>query len=128
MTAAEIQIWRREMAVPGTTILKSGWPDFLLSRDGATWAVEVKRPADKVSSAQLLMHAALRQAGLRVEVEVVPGIGGYNRAATQEIADTETTGQLFAHMRRLEQQLEAVREECRRRFVKPNAQVAEGAQ
>jgi hypothetical protein len=72
MTKEESVVFIRESSIPGTLVLKSGWPDFLISREGESFAIEVKRPHEKPSLNQVVMHAALRAAGIPVTVEFVP--------------------------------------------------------
>lgn len=49
-------------------VLRNGWPDFLVERDGETFAVEVKRGTDDISGAQARMFEALERAGIKVYV------------------------------------------------------------
>lgn len=64
---AEREFLERAMG-QGARILRNGWPDFLVERDGKTFAVEVKRGADDVSDAQARMFAALERSGIKVYV------------------------------------------------------------
>jgi VRR-NUC domain len=54
----------------GWTVLKQGWPDFLIYREGVgrihVAGVEVKSASDKLSEQQELMHRVLRAVGLPV--------------------------------------------------------------
>jgi hypothetical protein len=102
MTKAELHVWNRESAIPETIIHKRGWPDFLIERDGEVWAIEVKRPADRVSDAQSAVHAALNRAGIPVTVEVVPGIGGFCRDGTDAVTNAMSTSAVLAEMRQME--------------------------
>lgn len=68
MTGAELKFYKKEMSVPGTKIINSGWPDFLIHRNGEVWAAEVKAGPDKVSKKQQLCHEMLRLAGLKVDI------------------------------------------------------------
>lgn len=54
----------------GLSVIRSGWPDFLLVDPvtGKTFAVEVKRPADPVRPNQARMFAALDAGGIPVYV------------------------------------------------------------
>ena len=52
----------------GDELLRSGWPDFMLLRDGKFMGVEVKRGSDRVSPSQAKMFAALERIGLAVFV------------------------------------------------------------
>lgn len=49
-------------------VLRNGWPDFLVQRDGKTIAVEVKRGADDLSDTQIRMFDALGLVGIPVYV------------------------------------------------------------
>lgn len=53
----------------GWTVLRHGWPDFLCIRNGEVKAAEVKTNADRLRQRQLDNHAALRSAGVVVEIE-----------------------------------------------------------
>jgi hypothetical protein len=52
----------------GSKVLRNGWPDFLVERDGEVFAVEVKQGPDDLSDAQVRMFAALERVGLKVYV------------------------------------------------------------
>jgi hypothetical protein len=57
----------------GWSIIKDGWPDYLLVRSVSNgklefMGVEVKCGRDQLSDQQRLMHAALLCAGIKVEV------------------------------------------------------------
>lgn len=67
LTAAEREFLERALG-RGARVLRNGWPDFLIERDGETFAVEVKRGTDDVSDAQARMFEALERAGIRVYV------------------------------------------------------------
>lgn len=69
----------------GWKVYRSGWPDFLMERDGAIRAVEVKRfrtftlpdgrphksPHSKLSPEQRRVHRLLRQFGMDVRTVMV---------------------------------------------------------
>jgi len=54
-------------------VLRAGWPDFLLVRNGYLVGIEVKSPPDKISAVQARMFNALSL--LIPIVEVRKGIG-----------------------------------------------------
>jgi len=49
----------------GYTVLRNGWPDFLVCGPDGIFAVEVKTGKDKLSREQEAIHKALEQAGVR---------------------------------------------------------------
>lgn len=50
-------------------VLRSGWPDFLITESwGTTYAVEVKRVPDVVSQSQVDMFSALEELGMKVYI------------------------------------------------------------
>ena len=51
----------------GWSVVRGGWPDFICTRAGEVKAVEVKQSND-IQSHQKKNHAALRSAGILVEV------------------------------------------------------------
>lgn len=53
----------------GWTVLRNGWPDFVLTRGDAVRVVEVKRRrSEGLQPHQQALHDALRRAGLTVEI------------------------------------------------------------
>lgn len=63
----------KERESEGWSVLKDGWPDFLLERNGVFKFVELKRRRDngchdKLTPRQQKMHEALRRAGFQIEV------------------------------------------------------------
>jgi hypothetical protein len=49
----------------GLTVLRRGWPDFLVQGRGGWFALELKAPTRRrLTGEQLRMHRALREAGL----------------------------------------------------------------
>ncbi|MBF6557036.1 MAG: VRR-NUC domain-containing protein [Acidimicrobiales bacterium] len=50
----------------GCTVLRNGWPDFLVFTPGGQqgYALELKRGSDRLSDAQIRMHAALADFGI----------------------------------------------------------------
>ncbi len=52
----------------GFSVHRSGWPDYLIMRSGSFYFVEVKSKNDKLSRAQIEMHAALSEIGIKVVV------------------------------------------------------------
>jgi len=48
----------------GYTVLKRGWPDFLIVKDGKAQGVEVKSPNDVVTNEQMTMMNTLANAGI----------------------------------------------------------------
>jgi VRR-NUC domain-containing protein len=79
VTSAEAAFLAKVMTdgKPDVTVLRAGWPDFLLTRsDGSIVAVEVKCGADVPSAKQRACFAALERVGLKVLVwnPVAPGI------------------------------------------------------
>jgi len=60
----------RALQRAGYTVLRQGWPDFLvIDRDGVrAYALEVKADGDDLSREQTAMHDALRRLGLTVAI------------------------------------------------------------
>lgn len=52
----------------GYEVLRSGWPDFLLLKDGKAIFVEVKRGSDRLTTGQLRMMRALKLLGHEAHV------------------------------------------------------------
>lgn len=52
----------------GATLLRAGWPDYLMLHQGQTIAVEVKRDGYGISRRQARMFEALEAAGVSVYV------------------------------------------------------------
>ena len=110
MTEAELIVYSREKKIPGTIILSRGWPDFLVLRNGKAHAIEVKRPADRVSEEQAKMHNALETIGLKVTTEVVRRkIDGDIREALRTRDARNTCEILWERMFTLEAEIEKTR-------------------
>ena len=68
LTRTEARFFARAVA-RGATVLRSGWPDFLIVENGRAVGVEVKRSrADPLSPNQAVMFDALEKIGVRVFV------------------------------------------------------------
>ncbi len=80
MIAAEQWLYD-DLTAHGSTVLRVGWPDFLVCFANRTVAIEVKSPTDKVRPAQLHMAYALEAAGLPVfRVDIDPKRGYIGKA------------------------------------------------
>lgn len=67
--AAETAFRRWAQAKHGATVLRSGWPDFLLrNTKGEVFAVEVKSKRDALSAGQMACFEMLESVGVRVFV------------------------------------------------------------
>lgn len=107
MTRAELTVYHREMEIPGTKILRSGWPDFLIVREHEIYAIEIKIPTDKLSPAQTKMHEALRRFGMRIDVDVVAHLPPGNREEETDKIDLQdraedVLNELFSLERKME--------------------------
>jgi hypothetical protein len=56
---------------PGTKVIRRGWPDFCLVKDGKATFVEVKSEVDTFNEAQSETNTILRDLGFEVKVVVV---------------------------------------------------------
>jgi hypothetical protein len=70
LNARERKVYLR-LKREGKTVLRAGWPDLLVIDGDDVYGLEVKAPGDKLNARQVETHAALKSAGLRVEVEKV---------------------------------------------------------
>jgi hypothetical protein len=80
---------RREYEAAGYRVLRNGWPDFLMLKDGEpAFCVEVKTNnggggGEQLHEGQAEMHAALHSIGLPTLIRFVPG-------PNQTVTETET--------------------------------------
>lgn len=59
-------IIRHQYESQGWTVLTSGWPDFLCTKDGRIEAVEVKSVTDTIKPNQIRMQTLLAANGIKV--------------------------------------------------------------
>ena len=76
-------IIRKEYEAKGYTVLRNGWPDFLVMKEGKAFGVEVKSYGESggcaLGEGQAEMHAALLEIGLPVIIRWVKGTTEYLR-------------------------------------------------
>lgn len=61
---------RQEFEAKGFTVLKKGWPDFMVidENNNAAFTVEVKSSIDSLSPEQIRMHECLHRLGVRTYI------------------------------------------------------------
>lgn len=65
MTLSERLVLQRVSRWKGVTVLRNGWPDFLvIPETGPAYCLEVKTRNEPVTAAQTRMHAALQKLGI----------------------------------------------------------------
>jgi hypothetical protein len=86
-----------ELTRLGCTILRNGWPDFLVkTKTSKIIAVEVKRVGEIPRPDQILIHDLLKEAGIETRViEVEPDGKGLYRTPTKE--EWEVVNDFLAH-------------------------------
>lgn len=119
MNKAEYEVWDAERAIPNTRILRRGWPDFLVERNGGIFGIEVKTPNDKLSADQELMHATLRRYGINTRIIIVDNTAARLTPAQENQVDAYyDLPRLISRREQLKRQLVEIQEYIDTAFYK----------